>query len=702
MSKLIGPFRIGPLIGSGATGKVKLGIHKNTGEQVAIKIVLKRVLRSTDPRESIGRAKIEKEMSILEIMDHPNVLRLIRSFEGPKHLFLVMEYVKGGDLFKWIKNCPVVDHKQALVFFQQLIFGLDYMHKMMVCHRDLKPENLLLDDHLNLKIADFGFCHLMKKGQLINSFCGSPHYASPEVLNRKKFDGRKADVWSCGVILFLLLCGRLPFEAQKTKALFEKVRQGNITFPKNLTILQKDLLKKMLTLDPKRRINLKEIKKHEWFTSNFPEKFIIPSVKPVYKLRVKAQFKEVDTDILKKMYFLGCPFSREELKQLVLHQNQSLEKAFYYLYLKRKKKRKRFWNKITKEKNQKNSKSSKKKHQKRNKKKQSLKKQKNQSLNKTNEKDSMSNNIQIQEVKKKLKSENKKSTLTKELQINLDSPKKNKNNNITINYNKNNKNEKHQQKNHENQKKHDNQSPEKNNLSMKKRKIHNSKSDPFITKSNQIEISNQKKQLKKNIDSKGSNQQIKKNPLSKKHSLPDLKKIKHKNKLIKQKSLKNSFKFKTHNQKSNSNSPNNHQNKTKHNQNHNHNQNQNHNHIHNQNHNGEELENSFNKFNIETSDFFKTNKKIYVRINPTEISFKFRKPHIKLLKKLQNAFNTLGFKWKFPHMFLVYASLGNIQIKVKIVQISHSKKWVKFRKKHGSNEEFEKIMEKIIKLMKLF
>eukprot|EP01155_Anaeramoeba_flamelloides_P043938 Anaeramoba_flamelloidesc37700_g2_i1.p1 GENE.c37700_g2_i1~~c37700_g2_i1.p1 ORF type:complete len:136 (-),score=16.57 c37700_g2_i1:2-409(-) len=135
MAKNIGPFRIGKAIGSGATGKVKLAFHKDTGERVAIKIVHKRVLTSTDPRESVGRARIEKEMATLELMDHPNVLKLIRSFVADKYLFLITEYFENGDLFSFIENRKCVNHLQALAFFQQLIFGLDYLHQMGICHR---------------------------------------------------------------------------------------------------------------------------------------------------------------------------------------------------------------------------------------------------------------------------------------------------------------------------------------------------------------------------------------------------------------------------------------------------------------------------------------------------------------------------------------------------------------------------------------
>ncbi|KAJ6237835.1 protein kinase [Anaeramoeba flamelloides] len=348
MAKNIGPFRIGRLIGSGAAGKVKLAFHKETGERVAIKIVHKRVLTSTDPKVSVGRARIEKEMSTLELMDHPNVLKLIRSFEADKYLFLITEYFENGDLFSLIENRKIVNHLQALVFFQQIIFGLDYLHNMRICHRDLKPENLLLDNNHNLKIADFGMCHLLKKGELVASFCGSTHYAAPEVISRINFDGRKADVWSCGVILYLLLCGRFPFSSQNPKRLFEKVKSGHFVCPKSITLVERDLIKRMLTVDPKRRISIKEIKNHEWFTSNFPEKMILPKVKPLDKMRVGKQFKVVDLDILKKMKFLGSRYTIEELKLFVANEGESLEKTLYYLYLKMRQKRKRLWKKITK------------------------------------------------------------------------------------------------------------------------------------------------------------------------------------------------------------------------------------------------------------------------------------------------------------------------------------------------------------------
>ncbi|KAJ3427932.1 protein kinase [Anaeramoeba flamelloides] len=348
MSHNIGPFRIGRLIGTGATGKVKLAFHKETGERVAIKIVNKRVLTSTDQRESVGRSRMEKEIATLELMDHPNVLRLIRSFVADRHLFLITEYFENGDLFSFIQKRKHIDHHQSLAFFQQLIFGLDYLHQMGICHRDLKPENLLLDKNFTLKIADFGMCHLLNKDEYLTSFCGTSHYVAPEILSRKRYNGKCADVWSCGVILYLLLCGELPFNANRSKKLFEKIKKGSFKLPKKLTKSEKDLLKRMLNIDPKRRITLPEIKQHHWFKSNFPKSLILPHIKPLSQIKMKKIFKQVDLDILKKMKFLGSQYSIEELKKLILTDQKSIEKNIYYLYKIGKRKRTKLWKKISK------------------------------------------------------------------------------------------------------------------------------------------------------------------------------------------------------------------------------------------------------------------------------------------------------------------------------------------------------------------
>eukprot|EP01112_Ceratiomyxa_fruticulosa_P005304 TRINITY_DN1591_c0_g1_i1.p1 TRINITY_DN1591_c0_g1~~TRINITY_DN1591_c0_g1_i1.p1 ORF type:complete len:757 (+),score=155.94 TRINITY_DN1591_c0_g1_i1:1797-4067(+) len=262
----VGPFILGKTLGTGATGKVKLGFHKETGFKVAVKIIAKEMLIS---RPSM-RKKVEREIVVMKVVDHPNVLRLYDVYETSRYLFLVLEYVEGGELFDYLVNKGTLEPPEALHFFQQLIRGLDHCHAHIICHRDLKPENLLLDADKNIKIADFGMAALMRKGTLLGTSCGSPHYASPEVVMGLKYAGTLADIWSCGVILYALLTGKLPFDDDNIRKLLAKVKAGVFSMPQFLPKDAQDLITRMLTVDPSKRITMAEIKTHPWFNSDRP------------------------------------------------------------------------------------------------------------------------------------------------------------------------------------------------------------------------------------------------------------------------------------------------------------------------------------------------------------------------------------------------------------------------------------------------
>ena len=196
----VGDYIIGRTLGSGTTGKVKVAERKETGEQVAIKIIKK---SQFDAKPDLQR-KIRREIALMRLMDHPNLLRLVDVCESNRHLFIVLEYAAHGELFDYLVARRRLSEEVALNFFRQIIYGLEYLHVHAICHRDLKPENILLDEFDNIKIADFGFARWMR-ANIAETSCGSPHYAAPEVIKGINYDGRCADVWSCGVILYALL-----------------------------------------------------------------------------------------------------------------------------------------------------------------------------------------------------------------------------------------------------------------------------------------------------------------------------------------------------------------------------------------------------------------------------------------------------------------------------------------------------------------
>lgn len=189
---------------------------------------------------------------------------------------MIMEYVSGGELFDYIVKHGKLQEHEARRFFQQIISGVDYCHRHMIVHRDLKPENLLLDHNMHVKIADFGLSNMMLDGEFLRTSCGSPNYAAPEVISGKLYAGPEVDIWSCGVILYALLCGTLPFDDEHVPTLFRKIKSGIFPIPEYLNKQVVSLLCQMLQVDPLKRATIEEIKKHEWFQKELPS-YLFPS-----------------------------------------------------------------------------------------------------------------------------------------------------------------------------------------------------------------------------------------------------------------------------------------------------------------------------------------------------------------------------------------------------------------------------------------
>lgn len=240
--------------------------HEVTGHRVAIKIINKAKLKSSKAEQ-----KIKREMNILKMFHHPHIIRLYEVIETELDLFMIMEYVQGGELFDYIVSQTKLSESEARRLFQQLISGIEYCHSFNVVHRDLKPENILLDDEKNIKIADFGLSNVMNDGQFLKTSCGSPNYAAPEVIAGKLYAGPEVDIWSCGVILYALLCGKLPFDEDSISLLFEKIKNATFTIPDYVSSYAKDLILKILQVDPLNRATIQDIKNHEWFLKDLPD-----------------------------------------------------------------------------------------------------------------------------------------------------------------------------------------------------------------------------------------------------------------------------------------------------------------------------------------------------------------------------------------------------------------------------------------------
>ena len=177
-----------------------------------------------------------------------------------------MELASNGELYTYIQKKHKLAEKEASRLFAQLLLGIEYIHQMGIVHRDLKPENLLLDYQNRIKIADFGLSNIYRKGEQLKTACGSPCYAAPEMISGQMYDGKTVDTWSCGVILYALLCGMLPFEAKSTNEVYEKILKGHFKKPNHLSKEARDILEKILTIKPTERITIPEIKKHPFYT----------------------------------------------------------------------------------------------------------------------------------------------------------------------------------------------------------------------------------------------------------------------------------------------------------------------------------------------------------------------------------------------------------------------------------------------------
>uniref|UniRef100_A0A672RP93 Serine/threonine-protein kinase BRSK1-like n=1 Tax=Sinocyclocheilus grahami TaxID=75366 RepID=A0A672RP93_SINGR len=329
-AQYVGPYRLEKTLGKGQTGLVKVGIHCITGQKVAIKIVNREKLS-----ESV-LMKVEREIAILKLIEHPHVLKLHDVYENNKYLYLVLEHVSGGELFDYLVKKGRLTPKEARKFFRQIISALDFCHSHSICHRDLKPENLLLDERNNIRIADFGMASLQVGDSMLETSCGSPHYACPEVIRGEKYDGRRADVWSCGVILFALLVGALPFDHDNLRQLLEKVKSGVFHMPHFIPADCQALLRGMIEVNPEQRLTLEAIQKHAWYQAGRNELCLeLPPPRRVSMGRVMS-LTELDPDVLDSMYSLGCFRDRVKLAQDLQCEEDNQEKMIYYLLLDRK------------------------------------------------------------------------------------------------------------------------------------------------------------------------------------------------------------------------------------------------------------------------------------------------------------------------------------------------------------------------------
>ncbi|KAL7099578.1 hypothetical protein ACP275_09G093400 [Erythranthe tilingii] len=284
-SVIFGKYEIGRLLGKGTFAKVYHARNIETSESVAIKVISKDQVKTEGLME-----QIQREVAVMRLVRHPNVVEIKEVLATKKKIFFAMEYAKGGELFSKIARGKLREDS-ARKYFQQLVGAVDFCHSRGVSHRDLKPENLLLDENGDLKVSDFGLSalpeHLSLDG-LLHTRCGTPAYVAPEVLRKKGYDGAKADIWSCGVILYVLLSGFLPFQHENIMKMYTKIFKAEFSCPPWFPFEAKKLISRILVTDPDKRITVPEITKLPWFRKGLPAQ--IPFSPPVHEniLRSKS------------------------------------------------------------------------------------------------------------------------------------------------------------------------------------------------------------------------------------------------------------------------------------------------------------------------------------------------------------------------------------------------------------------------------
>ncbi|KAH9975652.1 kinase-like domain-containing protein [Russula compacta] len=338
--KVIGLWKIGRTIGKGSSGRVRIARHSKTGQYAAVKIVSKtalvnsrRSIQGLDEHADRILLGIEREIVIMKLIDHPNIMRLYDVWETSTELYLILEYVEGGELFDYLCKRGRLSTSEALGYFQQIIAAIDYCHRFNIAHRDLKPENLLLDQDKNIKVADFGMAawQMNNTNGLLRTACGSPHYAAPEVIEGRAYNGSSSDIWSCGVILFALLAGRLPFDDEDLHTLLEKVKIGSYDMPQTIDKRAQDLIARMLEKDVCKRITVEQILLHPFFTVHPPKNpmLVPPSLDTI--ARSIEDRSAIDPDILANLRTLWHGTPEEVIIKKLTNTERTWEKGVYYL-----------------------------------------------------------------------------------------------------------------------------------------------------------------------------------------------------------------------------------------------------------------------------------------------------------------------------------------------------------------------------------
>ncbi|KAK2881758.1 hypothetical protein Q8A67_019026 [Cirrhinus molitorella] len=303
----VGYYEMERTIGKGNFAVVKLATHMITKAKVAIKIVDKTQLDDENLK------KIFREVQIMKMLRHPHIIRLYQVMETERMIYLVTEYASGGEIFDHLVAHGRMAEKDARRKFKQIVAAVYFCHCRNIVHRDLKAENLLLDHNLNIKIADFGFSNLFSRGQLLKTWCGSPPYAAPELFEGKEYDGPKVDIWSLGVVLYVLVCGALPFDGSTLQNLRARVLSGKFRIPFFMSTDCEYLIRHMLVLEPSRRLSMEQICKNKWMRLGDPDPEFDRLIAECEQVKVERETELINEQVLMAMSEMG--FDRERTLQ---------------------------------------------------------------------------------------------------------------------------------------------------------------------------------------------------------------------------------------------------------------------------------------------------------------------------------------------------------------------------------------------------
>ena len=313
-------FKIKKKLGEGNFSTVKLATHSLTEENVAIKILDKTRIAKHEDKERINR-----ELRILKQIHHNNTVKLFSVIESKCSIYIVQELLEGRELLEYINSKGRLSEIESCKIFQQIISGLEYLHNCGIAHRDLKPENIIVLNNKIIKLLDFGLSNFFKKNQLLSTACGSPCYVPPEMILEKKYNGAESDIWSAGIILYLMLVGNLPFNDENNQVLYRKILSGKYEVPYHLSPGAKDILSKMIEINPNKRITIEEIKNHSWFN-------LVDKNKYMHKgIMVDTDIFPIDEEIISAMEKMGYDNLLEIRNDILCNYHNNITTTYYLL-----------------------------------------------------------------------------------------------------------------------------------------------------------------------------------------------------------------------------------------------------------------------------------------------------------------------------------------------------------------------------------